>query len=193
MGNAASRRQLVAGVSLRFPDQGHGPQAARLRAGGDRHSLEARAGFRSRVRADAAEPQGSLSQRYLHRARDLARAARRALPGAVRPPRGSHGAMTIVADIVVKRLGRVEYTPTLEAMRRFTRGRDDGTADELWLLEHPPVYTLGQGAAPARDRKSTRLNSSHLVISYAVFCLKKKKNKFSTILITHTTNNYNRK
>src|SRR5256885_7330204 len=31
-----------------------------------------------------------------------------------------------------------------------------------------------------RDRKSTRLNSSHLVISYAVFCLKKKKNKPST-------------
>src|SRR2546426_4748968 len=30
---------------------------------------------------------------------------------------------------------------------------------------------------PRRDRKSTRLNSSHLVISYAVFCLKKKKNK----------------
>lgn len=56
--------------------------------------------------------------------------------------------MTIVTDIVVKRLGRVEYEPTLEAMRRFTRGRDDATADELWLLEHPPVYTLGQGAAP---------------------------------------------
>src|SRR3954471_4820014 len=33
-------------------------------------------------------------------------------------------------------------------MRRFTRGRTEGTADELWLLEHPPVYTLGQGAAP---------------------------------------------
>src|SRR5256885_11245003 len=31
--------------------------------------------------------------------------------------------------------------------------------------------------APSRDRKSTRLNSSHLVISYAVFCLKKKKHK----------------
>ena len=57
--------------------------------------------------------------------------------------------MTLVTDIVVKRLGRVEYEPTLEAMRRFTRGRDDGTADELWLLEHPPVYTLGQGAEPA--------------------------------------------
>ena len=56
--------------------------------------------------------------------------------------------MTLVADIVVKRLGRVEYEPTLDAMRRFTRGRDESTSDELWLLEHPPVYTLGQGAAP---------------------------------------------
>jgi lipoyl(octanoyl) transferase len=58
--------------------------------------------------------------------------------------------VTIVADIVVRRLGRVAYEPTLEAMRRFTRNRDEGTADELWLLEHPPVYTLGQGAAPAK-------------------------------------------
>src|SRR2546426_7761614 len=38
--------------------------------------------------------------------------------------------------------------------------------------------------AHAIDRKSTRLNSSHLVISYAVFCLKKKKNKMSNILIS---------
>lgn len=58
--------------------------------------------------------------------------------------------MTLVADIIVKHLGRVDYEPTLEAMRRFTRGRDESTSDELWLLEHPPVYTLGQGAAPAR-------------------------------------------
>src|SRR2546426_8407096 len=34
----------------------------------------------------------------------------------------------------------------------------------------------GEAPDPAGDRKSTRLNSSHLVISYAVFCLKKKKN-----------------
>jgi len=58
--------------------------------------------------------------------------------------------MTVVDEVTLKRLGRVEYLPTLEAMRRFTRERDDGTADELWLLEHPPVYTLGQGAAPVR-------------------------------------------
>ena len=58
--------------------------------------------------------------------------------------------MSVVADVVVKRLGRVDYVPTLEAMRRFTRERDDSTADELWLLEHPPVYTLGQGASPVQ-------------------------------------------
>src|SRR2546426_12700547 len=41
--------------------------------------------------------------------------------------------------------------------------------------EENPVFTIGSGRNQARDRKSTRLNSSHLVISYAVFCLKKKK------------------
>src|SRR5688500_19413230 len=44
---------------------------------------------------------------------------------------------------------------------------------------HVPVLDLGQRERQAgqRDRKSTRLNSSHLVISYAVFCLKKKNAK----------------
>src|SRR3712207_7975281 len=41
--------------------------------------------------------------------------------------------------------------------------------------------TGGRGAANSRDRKSTRLNSSHANISYAVFCLKKKKKKKSYI------------
>src|SRR5205807_10431229 len=41
-----------------------------------------------------------------------------------------------------------------------------------------------QGAG-TRDRKSTRLNSSHLVISYAVFCLKKKKNNYIFRLVNH--------
>ena len=55
--------------------------------------------------------------------------------------------MTLVDDIVVKRLGTVEYLSTWQAMRAFTLGRDDATPDELWLLQHPPVYTVGQGAA----------------------------------------------
>ena len=53
--------------------------------------------------------------------------------------------MTVVDHIVVKRLGQADYGPTWEAMRAFTRARDESSADELWLLEHPPVYTLGQG------------------------------------------------
>src|SRR5256885_9634777 len=43
--------------------------------------------------------------------------------------------------------------------------------------------TCGDEERHERDRKSTRLNSSHLVISYAVFCLKKKKNKDQNMLI----------
>src|SRR6266567_7046314 len=49
-----------------------------------------------------------------------------------------------------------------------------------------PDLRRGRGPASldsARDRKSTRLNSSHSQISYAVFCLKKKKNKFNIINI----------
>jgi lipoyl(octanoyl) transferase len=54
--------------------------------------------------------------------------------------------MTLVEDIVVKQLGHAEYLPTWQAMRAFTLHRDDSTTDELWLLEHPRVYTVGQGA-----------------------------------------------
>jgi lipoyl(octanoyl) transferase len=51
--------------------------------------------------------------------------------------------------IVTRRLGLAEYLPTLEAMRAFTARRDAATPDEIWLLEHPPVYTLGLAADPA--------------------------------------------
>ena len=57
--------------------------------------------------------------------------------------------MSVAAEaIALRRLGRVDYVATWQAMRDFTRRRDESTADELWLLEHPPVYTLGQGADP---------------------------------------------
>ena len=55
--------------------------------------------------------------------------------------------MTLVEDIVVRKLGRADYLPTWQAMREFTRGRQESTPDELWLVEHPPVYTVGQGAS----------------------------------------------
>ncbi len=49
----------------------------------------------------------------------------------------------------VRRLARVEYLATLERMQRFTQTRTSETPDEIWLLEHPAVYTLG---LRARDR-----------------------------------------
>ncbi len=46
--------------------------------------------------------------------------------------------------MIVRTLGRSDYLPTWQAMREFTARRDAGTPDELWLVEHPPVFTLGQ-------------------------------------------------
>ena len=48
---------------------------------------------------------------------------------------------------VVRHLGLVEYEPTWRAMQRFTDERGTDTPDEIWLLEHPPVFTLGMNAS----------------------------------------------
>src|SRR2546426_4880018 len=83
------------------------------------------------------------------------------------------------------------YTTLFRSQRRLSPSRS---------LRPERVYPLRHCAAtdwataprpPTRDRKSTRLNSSHLVISYAVFCLKKKKKQptlpTSTLTTTYTT------
>lgn len=51
-------------------------------------------------------------------------------------------------NLQVKRLGRVEYEPTWQAMLAFTLARDAETPDEIWIVEHPPVFTLGQAGKP---------------------------------------------
>lgn len=48
---------------------------------------------------------------------------------------------------VIRHLGRVEYEPTWRAMQRFTDERGASTPDEIWFLEHPPVFTLGMNAS----------------------------------------------
>ena len=45
--------------------------------------------------------------------------------------------------MIVKPLGTVAYDLAFDAMRAFTQARSDDTADEIWLCEHPPVYTQG--------------------------------------------------
>lgn len=52
------------------------------------------------------------------------------------------------AALAVRRLGLVAYERAFDSMRAFTATRTAGTPDELWLLEHPPVYTLGQAGKP---------------------------------------------
>ena len=45
--------------------------------------------------------------------------------------------------VLVKHLGLADYASTYEAMRVFTKERNSATPDEIWILEHPPVFTLG--------------------------------------------------
>ncbi len=49
---------------------------------------------------------------------------------------------------VIRNLGRCDYSETFERMRAFTDARDVSTPDELWLLEHEPVFTQGQAGKP---------------------------------------------
>ena len=46
--------------------------------------------------------------------------------------------------LVVKNLGEKPYVETWQAMKSFTDSRDECAADEIWFVQHPPVYTLGQ-------------------------------------------------
>ncbi|MDQ7760215.1 lipoyl(octanoyl) transferase LipB [Xanthomonas sontii] len=48
----------------------------------------------------------------------------------------------------VRQLGRQPYEPVWRAMQRFTDARDEATPDELWVVEHEPVFTLGQAGKP---------------------------------------------
>jgi lipoyl(octanoyl) transferase len=48
---------------------------------------------------------------------------------------------------LIRRLGLVPYEPTWRAMQRFTDDRKPETRDEIWFVEHPPVFTLGLNAS----------------------------------------------
>lgn len=52
------------------------------------------------------------------------------------------------ARVILRDLGRVDFEPTWRRMQAFTERRDADTPDEIWALEHAPVYTLGLNADP---------------------------------------------
>jgi len=69
------------------------------------------------------------------------------IPAAFSPREGGGGIQRREAPII-RHLGHAEYAPIYDAMRRFTAERGDSTPDEFWLLEHPPIYTVGIAGRP---------------------------------------------
>lgn len=52
------------------------------------------------------------------------------------------------SSVILRPLGRQDYVPVFEAMQSFTAARGSATTDELWLVEHPPVFTQGLAGKP---------------------------------------------
>src|SRR5688572_32652729 len=88
--------------------------------------------------------------------------------------------------MMVRRPPRSTLFPYTTLFRSHGRGRAQGRARagrarlSAQRADGPLVQVAGAGSEDCQDRKSTRLNSSHSQISYAVFCLKKKNNSIIT-------------
>src|SRR5947199_10433996 len=90
----------------------------------------------------------------------------------------------------------LEGAASVEAAARRARDRADAArlrefSEQIATMANSEIYAIAQSGELEVDRKSTRLNSSHLGISYAVFCLKKKKkeNRYNNIVYTCTVVN----
>src|SRR5256885_12127095 len=95
----------------------------------------------------------------------------------VRPQPGFRLKGSVMGDLSMVRYEGYSALPEAAALRAELE-REEGES-----LAHG-IHLIAVQSADGRDRKSTRLNSSHLVISYAVFCLKKKKNIICSRLLT---------
>jgi len=63
------------------------------------------------------------------------------------------------SKLIVRQLGLQEYGPILKRMKDFTAQRDETTADELWCLEHPAIFTMG-----LNGKKKNLLNVSNIPV-----------------------------
>lgn len=68
-----------------------------------------------------------------------------------------HSVLSPQHSALVRSLGLVEYQLTWDAMKRFTAERGPETRDEIWLLQHPPVYTQGLAGKPEHLLHSTNI------------------------------------
>jgi lipoyl(octanoyl) transferase len=88
----------------------------------------------------------------------------------------------------VRELGRQPYEPVWRAMQRFTDARTEDTSDEIWLVEHEPVFTLGQAGKPEHVLAAGDIPVVHVdrggqvtyhgpgqIVAYPLFDLKRMK------------------
>jgi lipoyl(octanoyl) transferase len=88
----------------------------------------------------------------------------------------------------MRELGRQPYEPVWRAMQHFTDVRDENTADEIWLVEHDPVFTLGQAGKPEHVLAAGDIPVVHVdrggqvtyhgpgqIVAYPLFDLKRMK------------------
>jgi lipoyl(octanoyl) transferase len=93
-----------------------------------------------------------------------------------------------MSPCVVRELGRQSYEPVWRAMQRFTDTRNEATTDELWLVEHEPVFTLGQAGKPEHVLAAGDIPVVHVdrggqvtyhgpgqIVAYPLFDLKRLK------------------
>src|SRR3712207_7339756 len=98
-----------------------------------------------------------------------------------RPPRSTLFPYTTLFRSAAQGLGQLRVPVALGELDEVVPARRVGRAGQRLLdLDRAQRHGASFGTGPSRDRKSTRLNSSHANISYAVFCLKKKKKKYTT-------------
>src|SRR2546426_6353469 len=91
---------------------------------------------------------------------------------------------------MIRRPPRSTLFPYTTLFRSLDFEIGSALTENVTVSAEPPVVDPARTTGELRvDRKSTRLNSSHLVISYAVFCLKKKKKKNNNRATTHRTCN----
>ena len=106
---------------------------------------------------------------------------------AVAPPVSRAAAAGIAPPLVIRQLGMTEHAATFAAMRAFTAARDADTPDEIWLTEHPPVYTLGLAGKPEHVLNPGGIAVSHIdrggqvtyhgpgqVVAYALLDLRRR-------------------
>ncbi len=84
-----------------------------------------------------------------HAATPASADAAASVPGLVTPPSCLPLAERLAPDLALVWRGREAYEVSFAAMREFTEARNAETLDEIWLIEHPPVFTLGQAGNPA--------------------------------------------